>query len=178
MNLFRATLLFGIAVASTSAFAEDETVGARQKSFQVTYLDGSKETYVARYRALVSYRKWQTGEASKPMSGHFIDDRQCHWDITTQVDRDVCLTSKSGQQFCQGSMSRVYGTSKAGKGSDFVLLKLHPETCGDAEGRYNSDVNDAKNAVGGALDGVMQNDLVQVRQDLANELKAKAVTPI
>lgn len=171
-------LLIGLAVASTAAWGEDETVGMRQKSFLVTYADGSRETYVARYRALVSYRKWQTGEASKPMSGHLFDDRQCHWDITTQVDRDVCLTSKSGQQFCQGALSRVYGTSKAGKGNDFVLLKLHPETCGDAEGRYNSDVNDAKNAVSGALDGVMQNDLEQVSSDLSSQLKAKSVKEI
>ena len=177
MKLGKSVLLIGFALASTVALAEDETVGSRQKSFLVTYPDGSKETYVVRYRALVSYRKWQTGEASKP-PGHFIDDRQCHWDITTQVDRDVCLTSKSGQQFCQGSLSRVYGTSKAGKGSDFVLLKLHPETCGDAEGRYNSDVNDAKNAVGSALDGVMQNDLDQVKSDLSSQLKAKSVTAI
>lgn len=174
----RGMLALVLAGIASAASADDETVSARQKSFRVQYADGASETYVAHYRALVSYRRWQTGEASKPLSGHIIDDRQCHWEIVTQIVREVCLTSRSGQQFCQGALSRIYGTSKAGKGSDFQLLRLHPETCTSAEARYNSDVNDAKNAVQAALDPIVDGDFGQVQQDMQSALKARSVTSI
>jgi hypothetical protein len=60
----------------------------------------------------------------------------------------------------------VYGTSFSGKGSDFKVTQLRPENCGDADARFNSDVNDAKNNVMGAMDGVIANDLSKVTSDL------------
>lgn len=160
----------------SGATAADEEVASRAKSYLLKFSDGGTETYVARYRAMVDFDRWQSGSASKPLEGKFIDDRQCHWKINTTILREVCLVSRSGQAFCDGKLNRLYGTSKSGKGSDFVLIKLHPETCGEAQARYDGDLNNARNAVRSALDPVMDGDVDQMIEDFKTTLKPVEVS--
>lgn len=166
----------GVTLLASPSTAEDETVAARQRSFSVVYQNGGKETFVAKYRGAVQNSKWESGGPAKPFEGKFTDDRQCHWDISTQIVRDVCLVSASGQQFCQGQLNRIYGTSFSGKGSDFKLLQLASENCGQADARYKSDLNNARDAVAAAMDGVLENDLKRVRDDLSTMPNVKVVT--
>jgi hypothetical protein len=156
------------------AHADVSAVSQRQKPFLVRYADGNTERYVAKYTGIVDVSHWESGGPSTLT--HPIDNRQCHWEIRTSIDRDVCLVSRSGEQFCQGSLHHAYGTSFAGQGSDFQLTQLHSENCGDANGRFNSDVNDAKNAVSAAMDGVMANDVARVQSDLTSATHAQSVT--
>ncbi len=171
-------LLLGALVAFVSigvCYAEQETVASREKPFMVTYPDGSTERYVAKYRAIAEWDKHESGGPAKPFEGKLIDDRQCHWNIETRIVRDVCLLSRTGQQFCEGTLNKVYGTSFAGKGSDFVLLKLQSENCGDADARFRSDLNDARNAVRDVLDATATKDNAVVSSDMKTQFKATSV---
>lgn len=170
----RLIIVVSLCVLSTvTARADVSAISERQKPFLVKYKGGVSERYVAKYVGEVDVSKWESGGPSTLT--HPIDNRQCHWQINTAIQRDVCLVNVSGQQFCKGDMHRVYGTSFAGKGSDFVLTQLHSENCGDAQGRFNSDVNDAKNAVANAMDSVMANDLDRVKADLTAATHAVSV---
>ena len=159
------------------SLAVAQTVATKERSYIVKYQDGTSETYVARYSASVNDNIWEDGHPSIPAKGWFVDTRQCHWHITSQIQRDVCLVSKAGQQFCQGALTRLFGTDYAGKGSDFVVLKLAPEDCGGARPRHDSDVNNVKQVVAQSIDGVVQKDSQQLEADLKTQLKAISVSP-
>jgi hypothetical protein len=177
MRINSAVLTCVVTFVAVAAYADENTVGSRQKSYTVDYGNGNKEIYVVKYRAVVSNSKSEDGHPSEPLKGRPTDTRQCHWNIETSIVRDVCLVSASGQQFCQGSLTRVYGTSFSGKGSDFKVLALRPENCGDADARYRSDLNNAQNNVQSALSGVADNDVKIVEADLMTTTRAASVKP-
>lgn len=54
----------------------------------------------------------------------------------------------------------------ANQGSDFGLLALRPENCGDSEARFDSDVKDARNAVKAQLPNILATDAAKVKTTL------------
>jgi hypothetical protein len=143
-------------------------VGEKTQGYQVKYQDGAVENYVATYTASLNDNMSESGHPSIPLKGWLTDTRQCHWQISSEVVRDLCIVSRSGQQYCQGAFNKVFSQIKNGKGNDLVLLNLAPEDCGDAGPRHASDVNDVTHQLMEALPAVANQD----SQSLVNDIRA------
>jgi hypothetical protein len=108
----------------------------------------------------------EDGHPAEPFNGWFTDTRQCHWSLSSHIDRQVAMINKVGQEFAQSSLSRTYRSDFTGKGSDFQVFGLRPENCNDAADRRNSDINDARKNVSSVFPGLVDADLVKLKADV------------
>jgi hypothetical protein len=158
--------IVGFALACGSAWAADEVVAKDSKPFPVKYNNGTAEKYIAEWSATVSVDKSESGGPAEPLKGKLIDDRKCQWTIITTVVRRLYLTNPAGELFEKKDLATPPAVKFANQGADFKLLQLRPESCGDTNARFESDVKDARNAVKTQLPGIMNSDAAIVKTTL------------
>lgn len=149
----------GIAIFSLSLPVAAETLRNTERGVTVKYSDGFTEKYVVVYNGIVNVTKEERGGPAKPLEGKLIDDRQCYWSIQTFVERQIYSLNRQGQRSILEGYNNRFETNFANKGSDFKLLQLRSENCGDAQDRFNSDVNNAKQSIHNQFDSIVTTDL-------------------
>jgi hypothetical protein len=159
-------LLIGAATFCITLNAFAETVMTKERTFAVKYKDGTVEHYKVTWVATLDTEVHEDGHPSEPFNGWFTDTRQCHWSLSSHIDRQVSMINKVGQEFAQSTLSRTYRSDFTGKGSDFQVFGLRPENCNDAAGRRNSDINDARKNVSSVFPGLVDADLVKLKADV------------
>jgi hypothetical protein len=155
--------VFFVALQAGSA----EVVKEDTRPLFVRYSSGDSERYVVKWTGSLESNHWEDGHPAIPLEGKFTDTRQCHWTINTQIVRKLFLINKVGEQFAKENLTTVLSLGSANQGSDFKLTQLRPENCGDAEARYQSDLKDARVAIGQAFNLVLEKDF----QDLKTIVK-------
>jgi hypothetical protein len=155
-----------------------EVVGEQSKPILVKRKSGTVEHYVVKWTATISISHYESGSPAKPFEGHFIDDRQCHWDITSQVVRHLFITNEDGQLFEYPGFATPLNLPFQNQGSSFVILNgLRGENCNDAQGRFQSDVSNAHVAVGQVFNTVIANDFKTVLDTIKSWPNVKEVGP-
>lgn len=151
-----------------STISRAQVVGTVDRSYLVTYPNGSTETYIAEYTASMNVNRWESGHPSEPlrMPPWLTDTRQCHWEITSQIKRRIALVSVSAQTYWSSGFTQPYLKEMTGKGSDFIVINMASENCGQALARFESDVNDVKSHLTGALDAVIKMDTPRAVSDI------------
>jgi hypothetical protein len=155
-----------LAVSTLPSLASAEQLTSAQRAVQVRYKSGETEHYVVTWSADVTMSVGEDGGPSKPLEGHFVDDRRCHWSINGGITRQVFLVSRTGQQYASPTLSKVYNKAQANEGSSFLLVGLRSENCGDAAGRRSSDYENMKRAVLGVFHATIEHDLGSVKEEV------------
>lgn len=122
----------------------------------VRYANGTIERYIAKWTGNVRVLEWEDGEPATWT--HPWDNRRCHWQIGTHIDRKLYLTNALGEQFAKEDMVKVYNTNLNNDGSS-LTIELRPENCNDTEARFQSDVKDATLHVQQQFQGKVASDL-------------------
>ena len=120
-----------------------ESVKTETRPLTVKYSNGRTEQYMVEWSGTVHNRHWESGGPAVPLSGHFVDDRQCHWELTPKIVRKLYFVNANGDRFAKEDLTEAYNVTFANQGSSFMLIGLRSENCGDADARYRSDVNNA-----------------------------------
>ena len=181
MKAIKSAVFFAITTLSISAFADieranqDEEVIQQDRAFVVKYADGTQERYLVAYRGFVQQNARESGGPAVPKDFKFIDDRQCHWTITSRVQRIVYLSHRSGRQIPYEKLTVRWQVPFSSKGSDFVLTQLRSENCNDAWSRFQSDLNNAKARVRDEFPKLQQADLEALRKAMSDELNGEVI---
>jgi hypothetical protein len=109
----------------------------------VRYANGATERYIVEWTGTASIREWEDGGPATPLTGHFVDDRRCHWEIRPVIQRKLYFVNVVGDRFAKEELTTVYQVRFENQGNAFMLLGLRSENCNDAEARFQSDVNDS-----------------------------------
>lgn len=148
-----------LALYAFCGYATADVLKNTERGVTVKYSDGFAEKYVVVYNGVVNVAKEERGGPAKPFEGKLVDDRQCFWTIQTFVERQIYAVNRQGQRAILEQFNRRFETAFAGQGSDFKLLQLRPENCGDAQNRFASDVANANKAIADKFDSVVSTDL-------------------
>lgn len=169
-------LILGLAVVlSAAGIASAETIQSDQRAYTVKYKDGTIEHYVVTWLAQMDVEVHEDGGPAKPLEGHFVDDRRCHWTIASHIDRQVAMVNKAGQQFAQSTLFRSYSSNFQNQGSSWVVQNFRSENCNDAAGRRDSDINDSRNNLRTQFPGVIAADLDKLKQDVKTNAEVVSV---
>lgn len=178
--LIRTTLgLFATMLLSlVSHVAPAEEVRRQEIGFQINYDDGYWEKMNIIYSAVLEHTQWQTGRASKPLEGHFIDDRRCHWQIDAKVHRTVCGVSRSVGQSCDSEYSQVFYAPQRGSGHPWSITRIQGENCNRAQAGINAQVAGARRDLINQFDGIVGNDLERFVRFLEDRPKVATVNQL
>ena len=153
-----AGLVIALLMVAASAFGDE--VNSAAIPLHVEYADGTTDDLIVRYRGIVHHRQWQTGEPSRPLKGQIPDTRQCHWNTSGYIERDVCVISKAAGEVCRGELSDVFLRSSEGSGEAFHILKnWQGENCGKAGGAIRQTIDKVRRAVLDNFDAEVKADL-------------------
>jgi hypothetical protein len=140
----------------------------------VEYEDGSLEHYVVRWTGAVLSDRRESGGPATPLSGKWIDDRQCHWVVRTVVSRRLYLKARSGEEFERPESAKLFESSEESSqeksASGFRAENVRPENCNDAEAKILGDLEGARARAAATLDEVVKED----RKRLPAQLKEVA----
>lgn len=164
-----------ITVADIERANGEEEIAHQDRMFRARYADGTQERYLVAYRGIVKQYARESGGPAIPEQGKFIDNRQCHWNIDSRIERTVYLVHRSGRNIPYEKLSNRWQVPFTNKGSDFVLTQLRSENCNDAWARFASDVTNAKQRVNAEFVTVIASDLETLKKSLANELNGEVV---
>jgi hypothetical protein len=148
-----------------SPYASGETLRNTERTVNVKYSDGFVEKYIVAYNGVVNVAKEERGSA------RFPDNRQCFWSIQTYVGRQIYSVNRQGQRAVLEQFNRKFETAFANQGDDFKILKLRPENCNDANNRFESDVNNAKQAIQQKFEPIVTEDLKTLKNVLTRQLR-------
>jgi hypothetical protein len=166
MFLFK--LLRSIAVCFALLFvthhnALADTLRSTERSIVVEYTHGFEEKYVATYNGIVNVSMEEREGPAKPLDGQDLDNRQCFWSIQTFVQRQIFAIDMQGQRTILEQFNDRFETNFANKGSDFSVRKLRPESCGDAQSSFESDVGNAHRAIQNQFEDIVTSDLPSLK---------------
>lgn len=186
MNIVRAgrripvvAIAAAIATTASAGFAPKSTTAAvnnTERAFAIQFADGSVEKYVVTYTADVTLTWREDGDPSTLT--HPIDNRQCHWEANGGIKRQVSMISKTGMKYARQDLETVYAASKANKGSDFKVVNLHSENCGEAAPRRASDFNNLQDRVRMDFNGTVAADLKTVKEVFKSNADVVKITGI
>ena len=136
-----------------------EDLNQTTRTFRASVNDGSVVLYKVAWQGFVNINVHEDGGPSTWTDP--IDDRRCSWNISGWITRRVAI-SIAGQDYWNDTVSKIFNQGHAGEGGAFVLQNLRPENCNDCRDRRDSDYNDMRNTVNGALEGVANSDVEDV----------------
>lgn len=154
-----ATLLAVVLITSIVASAE-EVVSERKIGFQSEYDDGGTENMVIRYSAVANLDYHQIGSASKGID-HLQDTRRCEWEVYSYIQRDLCISTRTAGEICEGKHTRIFNDGRAGgsKSQDIFAGRWNATTCEDMMGEINKNYEAIKAHVISQLKPVMDSDV-------------------
>jgi hypothetical protein len=164
----------GAAALGSQAAHAGEVTTTTDRSFLVTYPDGSKETVLVRYEAILGNNVWQRGSAAKPLKGKFVDDRRCEWSITARVQARPYLVSRSGVAApLTDAVVVADNVHLDGRGptNDFQAAGFYHSTCGDKRSTIDGQVNATRQALLASFHGHVEADSTRIASTLKHLLK-------
>lgn len=108
MNRFLCFAWAAVLLISMPAFANDSVVQSAKYRLILTAPSGVKESRIVTYEALIRDKRWQTGKASKPLTGHLKDDRRGHQELITWIARKVEIVSMTGEVTEDRKLAKPY----------------------------------------------------------------------
>ncbi|MUZ63214.1 hypothetical protein [Agrobacterium vitis] len=132
-----------------------EQLNSTSKPFRARLSDGSVITYKAMWVGYADFETREDGHASTWENP--IDNRRCHWSINGRIVRSVAVVV-AGKEYWADELTTAFSELKNNKGSKFVLANLHPENCNDCRDRRDSDFNNMRNTINGALQAIVDQD--------------------
>lgn len=150
------------AVAATPGESQESALATAQRGFVVQYASGEGERYSAQWTAVLRWRRTEDGGPAVPLQGKFIDDRRCRWEISGAITRRLYLVNRRGDLFENKDGAVVFGESFKGQGASFVLATLRPETCVEANSRYEGDMREATARLKARFPDVVARDVPEV----------------
>jgi len=117
------------------------------------------------YTAWVHKHEQETGKSSKPLEGHFIDDRQCNWQVSGHMQRQYFVTSLMGEEDGQAASTVHLPIQLTGQSNGLASFLDH-DPCSDYRGHINKTVADAKRTVGEQFDARLMADLEAFKKEL------------
>ena len=159
-------LAFVLVGILTAAQCVAETIQTTERAFAVKYKDGTVEHYKVTWLGIVDSEVHEDGHPSVPLNGWFTDTRQCHWSISSHIERQVAMINRVGQTFAQSSLSKSYSSDFTNKGSDFMVLGFRSENCNDAADRRNSDIGNARSNIISIFGGIVEADLTRLKAEV------------
>jgi hypothetical protein len=169
-NIGMKTVCLALSLGLAILVAQADVVTSKARAFTVKYKDGTLERYNVSWVAVYDAEVHEDGHPAIPFQGWLTDTRQCHWSISSHIDRRVAMINKAGESFAESNLSKTYNNDFTNKGSDFMVLGLRSENCGDARARRESDISNAKTNLLNIFDGLVEADL----QKPKNEVKSNA----
>jgi hypothetical protein len=171
---------FSTAYSNGYSLREDRTdrVHGSERPFLVRYPDGTAERIVVKYDGYIKKKMWQTGESSKPLEGHPIDDRKCHWELSSWIQRTAYLIHRTGIQAPLENFERRFVVSwKDDRGPDKPYEIFYHRTCGDSRGAYDEQVNGLTRNLIGSFSSRLNEDRTEAIAHLRRLLGATEVVP-
>lgn len=166
--IHRRILIFFAAVSLYPANCMSEEynkqVQRQERSLTVEYKNGSKLENAVVFTGYINVVHYEDGEASTLT--HPIDTRKCHWTVTPTITRQTFVVLPDGERAEKSDLKSVYNVPFQNQGSDFVLTQLRPENCGDAQSRYNSDVQNGINAVNRDMSAVIDRGYKELIEEI------------
>lgn len=111
---------------------------------------GEKGTdkYIARYTAILSENRWETGEAAVWSIDHVhpIDDRACNQQLTGRIERKVYFDNPRRSEMeldNKHSTTTTVAVSAAGTGPGISNF-FRARNCGDMQAEFDTNLNNAK----------------------------------
>lgn len=169
--------LFCVAVSASLPLSA-QTLREERIPLQIVMEDGRTYDQVLKYRGIVNYRKWETGGPAvlDRIPPKLEDDRQCHYEITAFVQRDLCATSPITGEQCLGEWTNVMHLSDSGSGEPFNLFKrIQGENCGQAGPGFDRIAEEVRGRVVNELPTMMEGDHQALRSTLAQSPGVKEI---
>jgi hypothetical protein len=166
-----------VAGASVAKAAQTEMLKADQRRFEVVYASGDRETIVVLYEGWLSQERWQTGKSSKPLEGHPIDNRKCHWKFRTWVKRRAyAIHRHSGRQTPLEEFNQIFAVESAGdRGPDKWYEVTYHRTYGDSMGAFRAQLAANENRLQAAFDRILAEDRERAERHLEEILGGTSV---
>jgi hypothetical protein len=160
---------------SPSVIFAQGTLPEMSRVLSVTRSDGRTEKYVATWTGTVDSGRWESGGPAVPLQGKFLDDRQCHWTISARIVRRIHLENADGELFESKDSAVPLSVELAGDGAELNLSTLSGENCGQAEGSYRRNMDDAQQRVRDRFEEIVAADLETVKKLMKSWDKVTAV---
>lgn len=179
MTALGVTCFAALASPAAADTQGDSMIRDSQVTYTATHEDGSKEKVVVKYEAYLGYKVWQTGSASKPLDGHPIDDRACHYSTDARVYRRAYIATHSGVLAPLEEYQAVYKASVGGKdGARDIWQAVTGKhtTCGDVN-NFTDKVSAAEASLINQFDTLVAQDDDKARAKLAAMLVATELKP-
>ncbi len=160
--MIASALMLGALANNTLANLRDNTtekLREAHKVYLVTYPTGETERILVVYQGFHKRRQWQSGESASLTwkRWHPVDDRKCHWETSSWVQRKAYFLSYSGARGEIGDFEKVFETSEAqDAGPDHWYEVFYHQTCGDVRSSYLKDVNRSKHTLQQEFDTIVQ----------------------
>ena len=164
------------AIADTQG---DKMVRDSQVSYTATHTDGTSEKVIVKYEAYLAYKVWQTGSASKPLEGHPIDDRACHYSTDARLYRRAYLSTHAGVLAPLEEYQAVYKAATGGKDGAADIWQAATgkhTTCGDVN-NFSGKLDAAETSLIGQFDSLVAQDDDKARAKLKGMLVATELNP-
>jgi hypothetical protein len=151
-----------------------EVTNATDRSFLLTYSDGTKETVMVHYEPVLDSTVRQLSSASKPLKGKFVDDRRCEWSISARVQARPYLISHSGRLAPLTDLVVVsHNVHHDDRGPDNGLRAagFYHATCGDKRSTIDGQIDSTRQALVTNFPGIVDTDSGRVTHELESLLK-------
>lgn len=166
-----------LTLSVSPAFADsqgDKMLRDSQVSYVATHEDGVKERVVVKYEAYLGHRVWQTGGASKPLEGHPIDDRACHYSTDARLYRRAYLSTHAGALAPLEEYQAVYNAATGGRDGAVDIWQAVTgthTTCGDVN-NFSDRISAAEASLISQFDDLVAQDDDKARTRLKAMLVA------
>jgi hypothetical protein len=151
-------LLLGWAIEQQRKLGAGQPVRQDSVAVLATLDSGEIDKYLVNWIGTVDATRSEDGHPSEPLRGWLTDTRHCHWNITSEVQRNVYYVDPKGQVSTDDAVSKISSVGFGNSGSDFVITQLRPENCGDAAAKYTLDVGSAQSALANKFPEIVVND--------------------
>lgn len=174
--LFNNAVFFVALSASLPSTAQ--TLREERIPLQIVMEDGRTYDQVLKYRGIANYRRWETGGPAvlNRFPPKLEDDRQCHYEITAFIQRDLCATSPITGEQCLGEWTNVMHLADSGSGEPFNLFKrIQGQNCGQAGPGFDRIAEEVRGRVVNELPTMMEGDHQALRNTLAQSPGVKEI---
>lgn len=158
----------------------DKLVRDRQVSYIATHDDGTKEKVVVKYEAFLGHRVWQTGSSSRPLQGHPIDDRACHYTTDARVYRRAYIATHSGVLAPLEEYQAVYKAANNGRDGAADIWQAvtgRHTTCGSVN-NFEGKISAAEASLINQFDDLIAQDDDKARNSLKKMIVATEINLI
>jgi len=159
----------------------DEMFGVTSNYLIAKDTKGNSTTFRIEYFGHAKGKMWQEGHNSKPLEGHFIDNRKCYWDITGKLERKVVMESAIGAEGEYKPLGKIYEVKDVGDlGADdwFESLTYTRPCTGKEERDYEERFNKFKSDLVKKIPDIKNSERESLIKELKDAFKVSTVIAV